>query len=973
LGEGNFSKAYLLSTKNKIKGKKKMKISRKQTLTLIAVFLMATIAIIVPLPMANAATKNFYSWVYVATGIGDRPLGLGEDLLLVAWTADMPPDIGEQSGIVISPSGRAGWDGMQIKVWDPDNETEILEMPYSDPVGANWIKYTPDKVGTYTIQAIFPYTDKELKVMYIDYAGMVPVFYMPGDHLIYSAAVSPKATFEVQEEPTPQWVESPLPNDYWTRPINDASRGWYTLTGNWLGSAANSWPMGGSGGTIGGGGGLFGMGGVYAYGNGPESAHILWSKPFYIGGLMDERFGDIPFATQHYQGVGFNPTIILDGKVHFTPIYAHTGSQGWEIIDLYTGETLSKDYDATCPNMGSIYDYESPNQHGGFAYLWQTGGGGFFFGGAAAVEVPEIITLAHSYQEKAGLLPKQTGTFYTVNRTQTPVSLGTVWKMIDGYTMNTLCYIANVSSSGTQVYGKDGSILYYSLQNYNVTNDDINYYCRVWNASSGTMVSAQTGTGAWQWRPAGQDFGATDPYFGVGMNFFLTFDMDYNIVHDGNQMWWQNFSIPDVSGGSIQAVREGEYMIVGDIGINTPEEKRNGWMMGISLAEDNKGTQLWKSTFTPPFVDTAKNITMAGMFTGGFSLRGVYPEEGIMVFGEAKSLKVWVYDLESGKPLWETEEGEIPQYWFYSDGVSIHHGKLLIYGGYAGSMTAYNATTGEKLWTFKAEGIGDETPYGNYPIDIAAITEDKVYFMAWEHSYTAPLIRGPCLRCVNLTDGTEIWSILDFGTGGALADGILLSSNSLDNMIYAYGKGPSATTVSAPQLIPTVGSSVVITGTVTDQTDSGRRNTNDKIDFTLKGTPAISDEDMSAWMEYMFMQQIKPADAKGVEVVLETLDPNGNFYEIGRTTSDMTGAYGVTWEPPVPGDYQIIATFAGSAAYGPSQAITYMSVAEAPEPTPGPTPTPAPMTDTYVLGIGVGAIIAIIVVGLVIILMLRKR
>jgi hypothetical protein len=85
-------------------------------------------------------------------------------------------------------------------------------------------------------------------------------------------------------------------------------------------------------------------------------------------------------------------------------------------------------------------------------------------------------------------------------------------------------------------------------------------------------------------------------------------------------------------------------------------------------------------------------------------------------------------------------------------------------------------------------------------------------------------------------------------------------------------------------------------------------------------------------MEYMFMQQAKPKDAKGVEVILETLDPNGNFYEIGKTTSDMNGNFGYMWEPPVPGTYQIIARFEGSAAYGPSSATTYLGVAEAPSP-----------------------------------------
>jgi hypothetical protein len=194
-------------------------------------------------------------------------------------------------------------------------------------------------------------------------------------------------------------------------------------------------------------------------------------------------------------------------------------------------------------------------------------------------------------------------------------------------------------------------------------------------------------------------------------------------------------------------------------------------------------------------------------------------------------------------------------------------------------------------------------------------------------------------------------------------------------MIYCYGKGLSATTVSAPQTLPTLGSGIMITGTVTDDTPTGRRTTNDKIDFTLKGTPAISDQDMSRWMEYLFMQQIYPADAKGVDVSLSTIDPNGNLIEIGTTTTDINGNYGILYTPEVPGTYQIIAKFAGSASYGPSSASTYMGVTDA-APTTAPTTAPQPNLVTTsdlmtYLAVGVIAIIiAIVIVGL---LVLRKR
>jgi hypothetical protein len=143
-------------------------------------------------------------------------------------------------------------------------------------------------------------------------------------------------------------------------------------------------------------------------------------------------------------------------------------------------------------------------------------------------------------------------------------------------------------------------------------------------------------------------------------------------------------------------------------------------------------------------------------------------------------------------------------------------------------------------------------------------------------------------------------------------------------------------------------------------------------DFSLKGTPAISDEDMGAWMEYLFMQQAMPADAKGVEVSLDTLDPNGNYVHIDTVTSDITGAYGCLFTPEVPGTYKIIATFAGSKSYGPSFAQTYLSVDEAPPSTP-PIEIPAyPDYMSLFTGIIVAVVIAI-VIGIVNLVMLGRR
>jgi hypothetical protein len=277
-------------------------------------------------------------------------------------------------------------------------------------------------------------------------------------------------------------------------------------------------------------------------------------------------------------------------------------------------------------------------------------------------------------------------------------------------------------------------------------------------------------------------------------------------------------------------------------------------------------------------------------------------------------------------------------------------------------MSAYDITSGDLLWTYNATAPPYQSPYGtNMPLSIGAVCDGCAILYSTEHSPTKPLWHTSYVRCVNLTDGTELWKLLDFNMGLSIADGYIVTASQYDNMIYTIGKGPSITTVSAPQTVPTLGSSVMITGTVTDQSPDA------------KGTAAVSDESQEAWMEYLYEQQSMPTNATGVTIKLDTIDPNGNFVPIGTVTSDLTGAYGYKWTPEIPGTYQIIATFAGSNSYGSSHALTYMAIDDAAS-TPSPYPvTVQPPTEMY-FAISTAAIIATIsIIGALIMLMLRKR
>ncbi len=191
-------------------------------------------------------------------------------------------------------------------------------------------------------------------------------------------------------------------------------------------------------------------------------------------------------------------------------------------------------------------------------------------------------------------------------------------------------------------------------------------------------------------------------------------------------------------------------------------------------------------------------------------------------------------------------------------------------------------------------------------------------------------------------------------------------ANCQDQQIYCFGPGLSKTTVSAPQSGVSAGSGITITGTVTDDTPSGKD----------QGTPAISDASMDQWMGYLYQQQPFPTNATGVPVSIDAIDPNGNYIHLGTTTSDYSGNFGYSWTPPdIAGTYQIIATFAGSASYSGSFSQTYITVNSAAA-TPAPTATPLNMAAvnasimTYTVIAAIAIIIAIAIVG---VLMLRKR
>lgn len=350
------------------------------------------------------------------------------------------------------------------------------------------------------------------------------------------------------------------------------------------------------------------------------------------------------------------------------------------------------------------------------------------------------------------------------------------------------------------------------------------------------------------------------------------------------------------------------------------------------------------------------------------------------------------WNARTGQKLWTSESSDYPwgAWWPYNTASYDFNetSGAIITGTYEG-IYAFDWDTGKILWHFKDPTIPFEEPYGGCGPFFTGVemADGKVYAYNGEHTPGQPLTRNWRTFCLNATNGQEIWEIVGPMVPGAIADGYLTGSCSYDGYMYIFGKGKSATTISAPQTSVDMGKSLVIQGSVMDISpgDQGSfQNPTAPLDSATKpGTvPCVSAASMKTMMEYVYQQ--KPIDGiwhnetiTGVPVTLTAIDENGNVIDIGTTTTNgYYGNYGFEWAPPNEGLYTIMASFAGDDSYGSSNAACTISVGPAPSASSAPTTTtPAGQVTstemlTYFVATAIAIIIAIAIVGA---LILRKK
>ena len=880
-------------------------------ITITILFVLSMTASITIMPSASAHSPPWIEHSFAYVGVEPNPAGVGQLVDVCMWVDNPFP------GADLSNNIRRVNYTLTINAPDGKVLTQHWDA-LTDPTGVQFYQFVPDQIGNYTF--VFNYGGQPYSWNSTNTPGLSAAnsaYY--GDIFLPNNCTQ---ILRVQQTPVPTEINSyPLPTEYWTYPIEGQNIYWYTIASNWLGAPYIL------------GAGLARPGSYQPDGSAPNSAHIMWTKPIQFGGIVGGNNTAVP-GENWYSGLSYNPRfpnpLVIQGILYYQEPYGNTGTGGpYNAVDLKTGQLLwSINASATgtslVPSFGYVYSFENPNQHG---------------------VLPNGLLIA-----------------------STSVSgQGTVWRGYDPRTgVLTPMNVTNVPS-GSAVAGPSGEYLKYALTNYgNSTNP--NYYLSQWNSSDvfGNIFNLASNY------PSG--------WYSGTENASLPSAYDWNVsVNLGGSPtgWniggWGRGNVPLVSVGNIALMIQGTFG--GHINANDATvafDPAN--ITAISLNPATLGKKLW----TQSYPQAPGNVSRF--------LNSWDPTTGVFIFSDKETFANWGYSLSTGQYLWgpvSPPPSDFLQWLYFIQGNQFAvNGYLYVIGAYSGVMYAFNDSTGIIDWSYGNGGEGNTTssgattPYGHYPVYLVGIADGKMYIVGDEHSPNNPMYKGSQLICLNASTGEEIWTISGWGNQmngdtSAIASGYLAFVNAYDEQIYSFGQGPTKLSVTAPQTAIELGKSLVVSGRVTDI--SAGTTQNEQAARFPNGVPVVSEASMKDWMQYVYMQKPKPTNVTGVLVTLNAVDSNGNYRQIGTTTSDSSGNFGYTWKPDISGQYTVIATFVGSPSYYGSSDTTYFAV-DPTTPTAAPTAAPAQSAvDLYFVPAIVGIIIAIIIVGAAILLAVRKH
>ena len=703
------------------------------------------------IPAGQTATYNIQSLAFLS--VSPNPVGVGQQLLVNVWTT--------------FPSGEGKYQvGYTVTMTKPDGSTQDVQLKSYVADGTSWFTFVPDVIGEWSF--VFKFAGEYFPAGYwisgqystTRTGQFASAIFNPSVYV--SPATSNTVVVTVQSDLVSSW-QSPLPTDYWTRPIEPNNREWANIGGNYPWSyrllGGNAWNDEYYGPFI----------------TAPDTPHILWKRQGALAGLIGGEAGQFPVLSSPG-----TPSVIYMGRCYQTVTklmtVSGTNKQAFvsvaECYDLRTGQIY---YDIPTADGGvtpSYIAYWSPNIAGAT--------------GTVPGEVADLGLTVDLYTLSTGA----TGFLYKINPVTGAVS-------------------ANISLAGPAFYGtvliRAGYVLSFQrTSTVPVVNDNIT----VQKAWKGFLVN---------WTVQGSSSNFTSR---IVSNVSATIPESYRTI-------WQ------VPGG------------YGDYGAYDPDSmiavNQNrfiyGGYYGSSLEAFSliTGQSLWNWTSDVNAMESAYRPTNA------WCRHGRYIAEM-----ERGYWKAW--DLATGKVLWESHMNDVPwgEFWMYDEAA---YQDMVLGVGYTG-VWALNETNGDIVWHFVDQSVPFETPYtsangtmSSYSVQTIRIADGKVYVVNTEHTPSYPTTRGWGLMCLNVTTGEEMWKLMGSNLSpGPAADGYLVAASSYDGYMYVLGKGPSKTTVTAPDIAVAKGTGVLIKGSVLDMSPA------------QPGTPAVADESMATWMDYLQLQ-----------------------------------------------------------------------------------------------------------------------
>jgi hypothetical protein len=277
-----------------------------------------------PLPLGVTPNLTLTTIAYMS--IRPNPVGLNQIFLVNIWLH--PP-------IHVSRLHR----NFTVTIQKPNGDTQVIKMDSYHGDTTAWFEYIADQEGTWKLKFDFLGTYYPSGTYILKLAGQPDAVYTFSQSCYYKPSSTGWQELVVKKDYVAlSWPPSPLPTDYWERPIHPNNREWWPIAGNypWRGTGGGEmWDK------------LYPRTNPYwsaqynfiPWVQAPNSAHIVWKQQENIRGLVGGDMGQISLQ----ESVAFYPNlpnIIYSGRAYQlrTKVLEGKLAQVWQCYDIRTGE-----------------------------------------------------------------------------------------------------------------------------------------------------------------------------------------------------------------------------------------------------------------------------------------------------------------------------------------------------------------------------------------------------------------------------------------------------------------------------------------------------------------------------------------------------------------------------------------------------------------------------------------------------------